>query len=445
MLRDPSMSSDIHHATPTPITQLELDGLAEHPRASSTIVHMDDPDHGRVRKLMAEPFRVREISRSTPLDRGHGSTTALDRLRARARRRPGRRSTSSREFAYPLPVEIFSHLARRARRSPPPVPELDELGRPQPRPDRAGRARGVLRRPRRHVRLPGRAGRGEAAEPRPTTCSRTWCTSRTADERLSHDELMSQLITLYMAGHEPTAGLIGNGILALLAPARPARAPPRRTRPAAQRRVRAAPLRRAEPVRAAHHHPADASSAASSCPPARCSSSAWPRPTATPAGGGRPPTRSWSTGPTPTSTCSSAAAPTPASARTSPGSRPSCSSRALLDRLDGLELAGRARVEHPHVHPRPQRTSGPVLDHVPRDVRRPTASVPIPPSPSTTCSASSHPAHPGPKHRRSSHAGAPRRVRVHRHLHGGAIATLVDLACASRRRAAATSTRKTNR
>ena len=35
-------------------------------------------------------------------------------------------------------------------------------------------------------------------------------------ERLTHDELMSQLVTLYMAGHEPTAGLVGNGVLALL-------------------------------------------------------------------------------------------------------------------------------------------------------------------------------------------------------------------------------------
>ena len=33
---------------------------------------------------------------------------------------------------------------------------------------------------------------------------------------MTDDELMSQLITLYMAGHEPTAGLVANGVLALL-------------------------------------------------------------------------------------------------------------------------------------------------------------------------------------------------------------------------------------
>jgi cytochrome P450 len=35
-------------------------------------------------------------------------------------------------------------------------------------------------------------------------------------EELTHDELMSQLVTLYIAGHEPTASLVANGMLALL-------------------------------------------------------------------------------------------------------------------------------------------------------------------------------------------------------------------------------------
>jgi cytochrome P450 len=34
--------------------------------------------------------------------------------------------------------------------------------------------------------------------------------------RLTHDELMAQLVTLYMAGHEPVASLLGSGTLALL-------------------------------------------------------------------------------------------------------------------------------------------------------------------------------------------------------------------------------------
>ena len=35
-------------------------------------------------------------------------------------------------------------------------------------------------------------------------------------ETLSHEELLAQVMTLYVAGHEPTAGLVGNGMRALL-------------------------------------------------------------------------------------------------------------------------------------------------------------------------------------------------------------------------------------
>ena len=101
------MSSDIRNATPTPIVELELEGLAEHGRASRTIVHLDDPDHARVRKLMAEPFRVREINRLGRAGRRQGVAAALDR---RPRRLGDQTVTLDLvgDLAYPLPVEIFS-------------------------------------------------------------------------------------------------------------------------------------------------------------------------------------------------------------------------------------------------------------------------------------------------------------------------------------------------
>ncbi len=102
VLRDPSMSSDIRKATPTAITEMEIDGMKEHARATRTIVHLDDPDHTRVRKLMAEPFRVREINRlGTLVDERVSS--AIDRL-------AGREAIDLvGDLAYPLPVEVFSH------------------------------------------------------------------------------------------------------------------------------------------------------------------------------------------------------------------------------------------------------------------------------------------------------------------------------------------------
>lgn len=213
VLRDPSMSSDIARATPSPITELELEGLAAHPRWSKTIVHMDDPDHSRVRKLMAEPFRVREIGRlSTVIDDRVG--TAIDHLR-------DERGTGEveldliAELAYPLPVEIFSTWLG--------VPEEDH---PQFREwtSWVARSRDPMS-PEEHEQLFAALGamydylaeQVEAKRAAPADDLLSYLVQvEDGDDRLSHDELMSQLITLYMAGHEPTASLVGNGVLALL-------------------------------------------------------------------------------------------------------------------------------------------------------------------------------------------------------------------------------------
>lgn len=108
LLRDPTVSSDIHHATPNPLTVMELELLSEQPRASQTVVLMDDPDHARVRALMTDPFRPREIEalRARITER---VDAAFDRLRDRYGATRAEFDLIS-EFAYPLPVEIFSEM-----------------------------------------------------------------------------------------------------------------------------------------------------------------------------------------------------------------------------------------------------------------------------------------------------------------------------------------------
>jgi cytochrome P450 len=213
VLREPTMSSDIRNATSNPVVDLELAGMAEHGRASQTIVHLDDPDHGRVRKLMAEPFRVREVNRLGELVASR-VTAALDRL---ADEHGGREVHLDLvgDLAYPLPVEVFSAwlgvpeeanpqfrywtswVAR--SRDPMPAGERDELFA----------ALGDM-----YDYLVGQA---EAKRLAPAGDLLSYLVhSEDAGDRLSHDELMAQLITLYMAGHEPTASLVANGILALL-------------------------------------------------------------------------------------------------------------------------------------------------------------------------------------------------------------------------------------
>jgi cytochrome P450 len=213
VLREPTMSSDIDKATPTAITEMEIEGLEDHGKASQTIVHLDDPDHARVRKLMAEPFRVREVSKLASLiDQRVGD--ALDRLYAE--RGDGDTELDLvADLAYPLPVEVFSEwlgmpeesnpqfrywtswVAR--SRDPMSLDERDELYE----------ALGAM-----YVYLEERA---EEKRKEPTDDLLSYLVHAEDDgERMTHDELMSQLVTLYMAGHEPTAGLVGNGVLALL-------------------------------------------------------------------------------------------------------------------------------------------------------------------------------------------------------------------------------------
>jgi cytochrome P450 len=214
LLRDPSASSDIHNATPTPLTVMELEQLSEQPRAARTVVLLDDPDHARIKALMTEPFRPREIEKlreriTTRID------SALDRLRDQY---GGDRMEFDLvgEFAYPLPVEIFSEMLG--------MPEEDN---PQFRYWTQCVARSVdpvMSASEREECLRGLDGMYayleehadmKRADPADDLMS-TLVHSEIDGERLSQEDLVAQLVTLYMAGHEPTASLIAAGTLALL-------------------------------------------------------------------------------------------------------------------------------------------------------------------------------------------------------------------------------------
>jgi len=213
ILRDPTMSSDVRKATPSPITELELTGLAAHPRATRTIVHLDDPDHARVRKLMAEPFRVRQIARLTSLIEAR-VTDAFDRLLAEHGPGPATIDLVS-ELAYPLPVEIFSAWLGVPEEAHPQFREWTSwVARSRDPLSPADRDRffGAL-----DAMCDYLADQAEAKRRAPADDLLSYLVqAEDGGAGLSADELLSQLVTLYMAGHEPTAGLVGNGMLALL-------------------------------------------------------------------------------------------------------------------------------------------------------------------------------------------------------------------------------------
>ena len=154
----------------------------------------------------------------------------------------------------------------------------------------------------------------------------------------SEDELIEQVMLLYIAGHETTVNLIGNGTLALLRnrdQLELLRADPTLDANAVDELLRYdSPVqfsRRITLDRRRDRRPHDRAGQLRHDVPRRRQ----PRPGAL---GRRPPTSSTSAAPTRPSTCRSAAACTTASARRSP-SRGSRRDRQLVRRFPDLELA----------------------------------------------------------------------------------------------------------
>lgn len=215
LLRDPTVSSDVHKATPTPATELEIAQLSERRRASRTVVLLDDPDHARVRRLMADPFRPREVEalRASVTAR---VARAVDRLAA-AHDGEVAEVDLVADVAYPIPVEVFSEMLG--------VPEedhprfrywtqcvartVDPILSP---PDRAEALAGL---DEMHAYLAEQAA-WKRTHPGDDLITHLVHVSLDG-EQLTEEELVAQLVTLYMAGHEPTAALVGLGTTALLA------------------------------------------------------------------------------------------------------------------------------------------------------------------------------------------------------------------------------------
>lgn len=214
LLRDPSISSDIHNATPNPLTVMELELLSEQSRASRTIVLMDDPDHARMRALMAEPFRPKEVEklRARITER---ITRAFDTLHARHGDSRAELDLVA-DFAYPLPVEIFSEMLGLPEEDGPQFRYWTSCVARMVDPVMAADERAECTRAldEMYAYLAAEAER-KRAHPTEDLMS-TLVHAEIDGQRLTEEDLIAQLVTLYMAGHEPTAALVAGGTLALL-------------------------------------------------------------------------------------------------------------------------------------------------------------------------------------------------------------------------------------
>ena len=214
LLRDPTISVEIDNATPTPLTKGEIqrrDGMAASGR--TTLVLRDDPDHARLRKLLAKPFGARQVEAQREMIR-HRVNDAMDEV-ADAHGPRGEIDLIA-DFAYPLPVTIFCEMLG--------VPDEDH---PKFRYWTQCVARNLdplISEAEREECVAGTAAMMEYLDQQaelkrrdPTDDLMSQLIHAEEDgDRLNREELMAQLLTLYVAGHEPTAGLIGNGMVAML-------------------------------------------------------------------------------------------------------------------------------------------------------------------------------------------------------------------------------------
>ncbi len=209
VLRDPTVSVELDRARGTDVVELQRERQSRSGRPSDTLVLRDDPDHNRLRKLLQQPFGPRPVEALRAM-----ITDRVDR--ALVDLAPRGAMDVIADFAYPLPVAIFNDMlglpdedAPRVRawiqavaRMLDPVLDDDEYARCQALMDEM------------YEYLDDQV---EAKRRAPADDVLTALVQAEEDgDRLSRNELVAQVVTLYVAGHEPTMSLIGNGLLALL-------------------------------------------------------------------------------------------------------------------------------------------------------------------------------------------------------------------------------------
>lgn len=209
VLRDPTVSVELDNARSTGVIEVQRARQRRSGRPSDTLVLRDDPDHQRLRKLLQRPFGPRPVEalRGMVAARVDGAIADLA---------PRGAMDVIGDFAYPLPVAIFNEMLGLPDEDAPRVrawiwavarmldPVLDD--------GEHARCQALMDEMYEYV-----ADQIEAKRRAPAGDMLTALVQAEEDgDRLTRDELVAQVVTLYVAGHEPTMALVGNGLLALL-------------------------------------------------------------------------------------------------------------------------------------------------------------------------------------------------------------------------------------
>ena len=214
VLKDAGMSTVIDNATPTANTRMEIERRTEIGYESNPLPLLDEPEHSRVRKMIAPTFRKGSVSDLQATIERHVDDLIEDIVD---------RGGSSGEFdlvgdlAYPMPVRVICELMGI------PDEDGDEFRRwvqlvamgLDPVIDAESREASLAGGEEMREYLRGQV-REKQAHPTDDLTSALVHYEDDGD-RLDADELIAQLQTLYIAGHEPATAVLGNGMRGLLA------------------------------------------------------------------------------------------------------------------------------------------------------------------------------------------------------------------------------------
>ncbi|MFD5317870.1 cytochrome P450 [Streptomyces sp. NPDC127098] len=182
----------------------DYQGLPLPPALRNDLLHLDPPDHTRLRRLVAPAFTRRAIEGLRPTVQAH-TDTLIDAVH------PAGEADLLAALALPLPLRVICGLLGLPASAGAQIASWTDAllipGRPHAILDAMRQAEAQLRDVITHKRR----------HPADDLLS-TLIQARDADDRLTEDELVSLSFILLAAGHDTTASMVCNGILALLDP-----------------------------------------------------------------------------------------------------------------------------------------------------------------------------------------------------------------------------------
>ncbi len=206
-LNEPRLSKDMHAALSTG-SGVVAEGLPG-PDFARHMLTVDPPDHTRLRRLVSAAFSVRRVEAL----RSRIQAITDDLLDDIARHGPDRPIDLVGTFAFPLPFTVICELLGVPQRDRAPLGEgFTKLLVPTSTPAEYAAAKEASDAV---VAMLGALVEAKQADPGDDLVSGL-INARDGEESLDSRELLSTIFQLIVAGHDTTASLIGNSVVALL-------------------------------------------------------------------------------------------------------------------------------------------------------------------------------------------------------------------------------------